>query len=300
MIEMWKHKINPTRDKLIIDMKDGDEWYINNQSLWFDIIDNITKEAIYVLLHMSPVSTTLNESDDPDFDFTIKISCKVEDEQQLFTIYDNPDYSYINLDALPRRAYTILYQGTRDIIKTFDASREEFNDNEFYDEIYNFIETILEQDEDDESQDQTYWNAWSNFAENMTDIAPVYDRQQIENCLSSLAILSQQDKGHQEILMQLSDYSTAKKWIESMCTTDAVSGYIEPSLQKNLDSIAWKFYEIYVKQWVEWTAEAVPVPVESPKQTLEELQKALDQAIKNEDFDKALELEQQIKQYKTQ
>ena len=296
MIEMWKHKMNPTRDKLIIDMKDGDEWYINNQSLWFDIVDNITKEAIYVLLHMSPVSTTLNESDDPDFDFTIKISCKVEDEQQFFTIYDNPDYTYINLDALPRRAYTILYQGTRDIIKTFDASREEFNDNKFYDEIYNFIETILEQDEDDESQDQTYWNAWSNFAENMTDIAPVYDRQQIENCLSSLAILSQQDKGHQEILMQLSDYSTAKKWIERMFTTDAVSGYIEPSLKKNIDSIAWIFYEIYVKQEVEWNAQAVSV--ESPKQTLEELQKALDQAINNEDFDQALALKEQIKHYK--
>lgn len=187
---------------------------------------------------MSPVSTTLNESDDPDFDFTIKISCTVEDEQQFFTIYDNPHYTYINIDALPERAYTILYQGTNDIIKIFDASREEFNDNEFYDEVYNFIKIILEQDEDDESQDQLYGDAWSNFANHLADIAPVYDRQHIENCLISLAILSQTDTGHQEMLTKLSDYHICKTWIESICTDDVIGGYLEPSLQKNLDSIA--------------------------------------------------------------
>ena len=196
---------------------------------------------------MSPVSTTLNESDNPDFDFTIKISCTVENEQQSFTIHDNPHYTYINIDALPERAYTILYEGTKDIIKTFDASREEFNDNEFYDEVYNFIEILLEQDEDDESQDQIYGDAWSNFANHLADIAPVYDRQKIENCLISLAILSQTDTGHQEMLTKLSDYHTCKKWIESMCSDDVEEGYLEPALQKNIDLIAPVFYKNYVQ-----------------------------------------------------
>lgn len=297
MVNMTKHTMNPIRDKIIIDMKNGDEWYINNQSLWYDIVDNVTKEAIYVLLHMSPVSTTLNESDDPDFDFTIKISCTIENEQQVFTIHDNPHYTYINIDVLPKRAYTILYQGTKDIIKNFDASREEFNDNKFYENVYNFIEILLEQDEDDGSKDQIYRDAWSNFAENITDIAPFYSREQIENCLKSLAIVSQQD--HDTLLAQLSDYNACKKWIASMCNDNVIKGYLEPSLQKNLDTIAWFFYECYVKQETTVHVENVSESVEiSKEQTLQDLQKEFDKALQEEDYDKVEELSKKIKQYK--
>lgn len=279
---------NPSRYKTISEMNHNEVWYISLDSLRFDIEEK-TGESIYVVFHFDPYSSIKNTSLDEESNYDIELICKIKGDIKSFHIVNNREYiRYMDLSVPNKRIYTIL-ETKNEIIDIFDAEKNDLDDEALYDDFLSFIETVLENLDETEKNDKKYGDARMNFSNTIMNYSNGKNRENIKNILLNITLLSKNIWTHQEVLDNLSDINICKKYIEWFAN-NIQEWHIDDEILWIIDSIEVIFDETFTL-WITKKDKE-----QDNTQQIEQLKKDLEIAIKNEQFEQAANIRDQLKQ----
>lgn len=280
---------NAKRHTTIIEMKDWEKGYINEKSLAFSI-NKTTQEVIYLLFHFDKYSSTKHISDYNEIEtFDVEITCSKENWIKNFFVINNRCHiDHVCLNNIDKDIYTVLdYNNEK--IDTFDAMQNNLELDELYDSFQNFIENLLEQDDEDSwnNSDEKYFSSWSNFSDAIIDLCDKDNRGEIENILCNMAIMASNDTNQNQILDNLSEQKKCTDYLVSL-SKEKMQWHIEQDTLEEISLISSFFYEIFIKTWKKDTQEKT---IESK---IKELKSDLDKAVEEDDFDKAAMIRDQL------
>lgn len=290
---------NPMRYKTISEMADWEIWYISEDSLCFDIQEQ-TGETIYALFHYHPYSKEPNNLNKKWEIYDIKIQCNIVDNKIFFQIF-NPIYkiNFEDLSKISPRIFTILNIKSEDI-SILNINRESLDTDMLEEEFNDFIEQILDNLEDEDDNDEAYGKARTNFSYVMTDYCHKDNWHNIENILFNLYhIINNNIIDKDKLLEIFSDYIELKNYLISLEKEQTLTWYVEQEIQQKIESISWIFYDIFDSEldnelidniWKE-TQEVV----DKNNPSIEDLNEQLAQALKNENYEKASEIRDEIR-----
>jgi len=285
------------RYKTISEMTNKEEWYISINSLAFDFTN--TREELWVLFHHKPYSQTLYISDyDSWSSFDISIRCNIKRWKKYYHI-ENTDHHIIHKDLsfIPEQEYIILSAQNK-IIDIFDANKENIDNEELDEQFFYFIESVLEQDEEDEN-DSLYGNARDIFTDTILEYSKKDNWEKIKNILYNIAIYSQDDIKKSKILEELSYPNTCKEFLISL-SKQKEEWYIEPQIETLINTIAQIFTETFNEASNKRQTENIQK--NTKEENIERLKKELKNAINTEDYKKAAKCRDDLQKlwYKTE
>ena len=180
----------------------------------------------------------------------------------------------------------------------FDAMQEGLELDELYDDFQNFIENLLEQDDDD-SLDQQYFTAWSNFSDAIINLCNKDNRSEIETILSNIALIASNDINKKKILDYFSDPQKCIDYLISL-SKEEIKWHIEADILEDIGSIGGVFYEIFMKGWDDsmWKTnlkeENSHKTWDDKQKQIKDLKSALKVAKENENYEEASRIRDEL------
>lgn len=281
------------RYKTISEMDHEEIWYISPTALCFDF-DSHWKE-LRALFHYRIYSTTKYISDyDTGKNFDISIQCNIIDGTRNYQIKkSNHNIIRQNLDNIPRKDYVILSTQEK-IINIFDANQEDIDNEELEGEFFDFIESVLKQDDEDDEV-EAYTVARNNFSDAIFNYCNKDNRLEIETILHNIVIHCENITTRQTVLDHLSDQSKCEKYLISL-SKNKIEWFIDDETKSRIESIFGIFYETFIKS----EGNSVQTKDKDKTTIIDDLELQLKKMLKRENYEEAARIREEIKKIKEQ